>query len=243
MSREEAKRRMEELIALLDRYNHEYYVLNQSSVSDAEYDSLMQELKALEEEWPALKDPHSPTSRVGGEVQSEFRKIPHRRLMLSLGNCFNEEDIRAFDRRVRELLRVDVVDYVGEVKIDGLGMSLVYEGGRLQYAVTRGDGVTGEDVTENVLTIRSIPVRVKEMRSFEVRGEVYMPKALPPRGEQGAGSPGEAPLRERQELRGRVHKEPRPQGRRLPEARRLLVLPCERKGAGDPRPFGGARLP
>ena len=176
MSREEAKRRMEELIALLDRYNHEYYVLNQSSVSDAEYDSLMQELKALEEEWPALKDPHSPTSRVGGEVQSEFRKIPHRRLMLSLGNCFNEEDIRAFDRRVRELLRVDVVDYVGEVKIDGLGMSLVYEGGRLQYAVTRGDGVTGEDVTENVLTIRSIPVRVKEMRSFEVRGEVYMPK-------------------------------------------------------------------
>lgn len=176
MSREEAKRRMEELIVLLDRYNHEYYVLNQSSVSDAEYDSLMQELKALEEEWPALKDPHSPTSRVGGEVQSEFRKIPHRRLMLSLGNCFNEEDIRAFDRRVRELLRVDVVDYVGEVKIDGLGMSLVYEGGRLQYAVTRGDGVTGEDVTENVLTIRSIPVRVKEMRSFEVRGEVYMPK-------------------------------------------------------------------
>ena len=176
MSREEAKRRMEELIALLDRYNHEYYVLNQSSVSDAEYDSLMQELKALEEEWPALKDPHSPTSRVGGEAQSEFRKIPHRRLMLSLGNCFNEEDIRAFDRRVRELLRVDVVDYVGEVKIDGLGMSLVYEGGRLQYAVTRGDGVTGEDVTENVLTIRSIPVRVKEMRSFEVRGEVYMPK-------------------------------------------------------------------
>ncbi len=176
MSREEAKRRMEELIALLDRYNHEYYVLNQSSVSDAEYDSLMQELKALEEEWPALKDTHSPTSRVGGEVQSEFRKIPHRRLMLSLGNCFNEEDIRAFDRRVRELLRVDVVDYVGEVKIDGLGMSLVYEGGRLQYAVTRGDGVTGEDVTENVLTIRSVPVRVKEMRSFEVRGEVYMPK-------------------------------------------------------------------
>lgn len=176
MSREEAKRRMEELTALLDRYNHEYYVLNQSSVSDAEYDSLMQELKALEEEWPALKDPHSPTSRVGGEVQSEFRKIPHRRLMLSLGNCFNEEDIRAFDRRVRDLLGVDVVDYVGEVKIDGLGMSLVYEGGRLQYAVTRGDGVTGEDVTENVLTIRSIPVRVKEMRSFEVRGEVYMPK-------------------------------------------------------------------
>ncbi len=176
MSREEAKRRMEELTVLLDRYNHEYYVLNQSSVSDAEYDSLMQELKALEEEWPALKDPHSPTSRVGGEVQSEFRKIPHRRLMLSLGNCFNEEDIRAFDRRVRDLLGVDVVDYVGEVKIDGLGMSLVYEGGRLQYAVTRGDGVTGEDVTENVLTIRSIPVRVKEMRSFEVRGEVYMPK-------------------------------------------------------------------
>ena len=177
MNLEEAKKRIEELTKLLEQYNYEYYVKNESSVSDAEYDRLMQELKLLEEKYPQFKDRNSPTSRVGGAVQSEFKKIAHRRLMLSLGNCFNEEDIRAFDKRVRELLHVPVVDYVGEVKIDGLGMSLIYEGGALQYAVTRGDGVTGEDVTQNVITIPSIPLHVKEMRSFEVRGEIFMPKA------------------------------------------------------------------
>lgn len=177
MNLEEVKKKMRHLAALLEQYNYEYYVKNESSVSDAEYDRLMQELKLLEEEYPALKEKNSPTSRVGGSVQSEFKKIPHRRLMLSLGNCFNEEDIRSFDRRVKEFLQVPVVDYVGEVKIDGLGMSLVYEGGELQYAVTRGDGVTGEDVTQNVITIKSIPLHVEEKRSFEVRGEVFMPKA------------------------------------------------------------------
>lgn len=177
MNVQEAAKRVEELTALLDKYNYEYYVLNQSTVSDAEFDRLMNELKMLEEKYPGLKDKNSPTQRVGGEVQSEFKKIPHKRLMLSLGNVFNEDEIREWDRKTRTALGVKEVEYVGEVKIDGLGMSLVYEGGKLQYAVTRGDGVMGEDVTANVITINSIPLRVSELRPFEVRGEVYMPKA------------------------------------------------------------------
>ena len=177
MTIEEAAKRVEELTALLDRYNYEYYVLNQSSVSDAEFDRLMNELKMIEEKFPRLRSKNSPTVRVGGEAQSEFKKIPHKRLMLSLGNVYNEEEMRDWERKCRQALGKPQIDYVGEVKIDGLGMSLIYEGGELQYAVTRGDGVMGEDVTANVKTIGSIPFRVKEKRPFEVRGEVYMPKA------------------------------------------------------------------
>ncbi len=177
MNLSEASKRVEELTQLLDRYNYEYYVLNQSSVSDAEFDRLMNELKMLENEFPKLKSKNSPTVRVGGEVQSEFKKIPHKRLMLSLANVYNEDEMREWERKIRTALKKPSVDYMGEVKIDGLGMSLIYEGGELQYAVTRGDGVMGEDVTANVKTIRSIPLRVAERRSFEVRGEVYMPKA------------------------------------------------------------------
>jgi DNA ligase, NAD-dependent len=176
MTVEEARNRVKELTALLERYNYEYYILNQSSVSDAEFDRLMGELKLLEEEFPGLKNKNSPTQRVGGTVQSEFKKILHKRLMLSLGNVYNEEEMRDFDRKVREALHADKVTYMGEVKIDGLGMSLIYDNGEFQYAVTRGDGVTGEDVTANVMTIRSIPMHVSEKRPFEVRGEVYMPK-------------------------------------------------------------------
>lgn len=177
MTLEEARVRVKELTDLLERYNYEYYVLNESSVSDAEFDRLMNELKMLEEEHPGLKDKNSPTQRVGGAVQSEFKKIPHKRLMLSLGNVFNEDEMRAWDKRVRDMLGVDQVTYTGELKIDGLGMSLIYDGGKFQYAVTRGDGVMGEDVTSNVLTIRSIPMRVEEKRPFEVRGEVFMPNS------------------------------------------------------------------
>ncbi len=175
MNIEEAKARIEELTALLDRYTYEYYILNASTVSDAEFDRLMGELKLLEQEFPGLKKKNSPTERVGGAVQEGFKKIPHKRLMLSLGNVYNEEEMRDWDRKIRQTLHKDVVDYMGEVKIDGLGMSLVYENGELQYCVTRGDGVTGEDVTKNVITIHSIPLRVEEKRPFEVRGEVYMP--------------------------------------------------------------------
>ena len=174
---EDATKRVKQLTDLLEKYNYEYYVLNQSSISDAEFDRLMNELKMLEMEFPALQSKNSPTQRVGGAVQSEFKKIPHKRLMLSLGNAFNDDDMRDFDRRLKDILHVDQITYTGEMKIDGLGMSLIYENGELQYAVTRGDGNMGEDVTSNVITIRSIPLHVKEMRPFEVRGEVYMPKA------------------------------------------------------------------
>lgn len=176
MSIDEARKRIAELTALLEKYNYQYYVLNASTVSDAEFDRLMNELQLLESEFPGLKSKNSPTQRVGGQVQSEFKKIPHKRLMLSLANVYNEDEMRAFDKRVREMLGVDVVDYMGEMKIDGLGMSLIYDHGEFQYAVTRGDGLVGEDVTANVITIRSIPMHVKETRPFEVRGEVYMPK-------------------------------------------------------------------
>ncbi len=177
MTIEEARNRVKELTELLEKYNYEYYVLNESSVSDAEYDRLMNELKLIETDFPGLKSKNSPTQRVGGSVQSEFKKIPHKRLMLSLGNVYNEDEVRAWDKRIRELLGKDEVVYTGELKIDGLGMSLIYDKGEFQYAVTRGDGEVGEDVSANVITINSIPMHVKETRPFEVRGEVFMPNS------------------------------------------------------------------
>lgn len=170
------KERVKELTELLNRYNYEYYVLNQSSVSDDEFDRLMQELQRLEEKRPDLKDRLSPTSRVGGAVSSEFQKITHTRLMLSLANAFNEDDLRDFDRKIREATGLKVVPYMCEVKIDGLAMTLVYDKGKLVYGATRGDGNVGEDVTNNLLTISSIPTTIKDERNIEIRGEVYMPK-------------------------------------------------------------------
>ena len=170
-----AKDRIKEITELLEKYNYEYYVLDNPSVPDSEYDRLMQELIKLEKENPDLVSPLSPTQRVGGQVQDEFKKIRHKRMMLSLANAFNDDDLRDFDRKVREVLKVDKVTYMCEMKIDGLGMSLVYNGD-LQYAVTRGDGTTGEDVTSNVITIKSIPSHIKLDKEFEIRGEVYMPK-------------------------------------------------------------------
>ena len=169
------KARAEELTKLLEKYNYEYYVNDNPSVSDAEYDRLMQELMAIEEAHPELKSPLSPTQRVGGIVQDEFQKIPHKRMMLSLANAFNEDDLRDFDRKIREALGVSAVTYMAEMKIDGLGMSLVYRR-NLQYAATRGDGSEGEDVTSNVITIKSVPSRINLDDEFEIRGEVFMPK-------------------------------------------------------------------
>ena len=176
MEKEEAKKRIQELTKELEKANYEYYVLDNPTLSDAEFDRLMEELIHLEEEFPDYKFKNSPSQRVGGQVASSFKKIPHKRLMLSLGDIFNEDEIRHFDETVRAALGRQA-DYMGEMKIDGLGMSLVYDHGELQYCVTRGDGQMGEDVTQNVITIRSIPLHVKETRPFEVRGEVYMPKA------------------------------------------------------------------
>ena len=174
----EAKQRVHEITSLLNKYNYEYYVLDNPSVDDAEYDRLMNELIMLEGTYPELKSPLSPTSRVGGQVVSSFRKIVHKRMMLSLANAFNEDDLRAFDKRVKDALGVDNVEYVAEMKIDGLAMSLTYVDGKFDYAATRGDGTTGEDVSSNVLTIKSIPSSISTFKEVEVRGEVYMPKKV-----------------------------------------------------------------
>ena len=169
------KLRAKEITEQLERYNYEYYVLDNPSVSDAEYDRLMQELILLEKEHPELINPLSPTQRVGGKVQDEFKKVTHTRMMLSLANAFNEDDLRDFDRKIREVTGLDKVTYMCELKIDGLGMSLVYNK-NLIYAATRGDGSTGEDVTSNVVTIKSIPSHIDIDGDFEIRGEVFMPK-------------------------------------------------------------------
>ena len=169
------KERAQEIANLLEKYNYEYYVLDNPSVSDAEYDRLMQELIALEKANPELANPLSPTQRVGGLVQDQFKKVTHQRSMLSLANAFNEDDLRDFDQKVRDVVGVEKITYMTEMKIDGLGMSLVYNK-KIIYAATRGDGVEGEDVTANVITIKSIPTRINLDGDFEVRGEVFMPK-------------------------------------------------------------------
>ena len=171
------KERVKELTELLNRYNYEYYVLNQSSVSDAEFDQLMEELQRLEQKRPDLRDKLSPTSRVGGGVVSFFPKVVHKKYMLSIADVFNEEELYDFDRSIRKATGLKEVEYVCEVKIDGLACSLSYIDGDLEIASTRGDGNVGEDVTTNVLTIPSIPTHIQEKRDFEIRGEVYMSKA------------------------------------------------------------------
>ena len=169
------KERIDEIRSLLEKYNYEYYVLDNPSVSDAEYDRLMQELIMLENEHPEFQSPLSPSQRVGGIVQDKFKEVTHKRIMLSLANAFNEDDLRDFDKKIREITGLDSVTYMAEMKIDGLGMSLVYHG-NLEYAATRGNGTTGEDVTANVITIKSIPSRINLPDDFEIRGEVFMPK-------------------------------------------------------------------
>ncbi len=170
-----SQQRILELRTILDRLAYEYYVLDKPSVSDQEYDRYYQELLALEEQFPQYKDPNSITQRVGGVVLDAFTKVPHKRMMLSLGNAFNKEDLIAFDERVRE--GIGKTRYVVELKIDGLAMSLIYRDGRFVQALTRGDGVVGEDVTHNVKTIPSIPMHIPLMGEVEIRGEVYMPNA------------------------------------------------------------------
>ncbi|MBO0681987.1 MAG: NAD-dependent DNA ligase LigA [Candidatus Dormibacteraeota bacterium] len=174
---EDAGRRLEELRGEIRRHEHLYYVLDQPEITDAQFDALFLELRKLEEEHPKLVTADSPTQRVGGGVASQFADVSHRSPMLSLQNAFDEEEIRAWDRRVHAV--VDEVAYVCELKIDGMAMSLTYERGGLVRAATRGNGETGEDVTATVRTIKSVPlaIRVPEgmPETFEVRGEVYLP--------------------------------------------------------------------
>ena len=171
----ETEQRIAELRQLLHEYGHAYYVLDKPLVPDATYDELMQELIALEEANPSLIAPDSPTQRVGGAVLEGFKKVTHRYPMLSLSNAFGEEDLRDFDRKIRQAIG-DQFSYVCELKIDGLAISLRYEEGRFVQGATRGDGSVGEDITANLRTIRAIPLRLKEPVTIEVRGEAYMPK-------------------------------------------------------------------
>lgn len=172
---EELKSRVDELHHLLHKFNYEYHVLDNPSVPDSEYDKLLHELISIEEEHPELKTSDSPTVRVGGPPLSQFEKINHDTPMLSLGNAFNEEDLRKFDQRVRD--KVSNIKYTCELKIDGLAVSLKYDNGRFVQGLTRGDGTTGENITENLKTIHAIPLKIKEPLSIEVRGEAYMPRS------------------------------------------------------------------
>ena len=157
------------------RHEHLYYVLDQPEIGDAEYDRLIQELRALEEQLPEARSADSPTGRVGGQPREGFRKAPHSRAMLSLDNALDLTELLAFDARTREALGQQAVQYVAELKMDGLSLAVRFEQGRYIQALTRGDGVTGEDVTENARTIRSVPLTVKDtFANFEVRGETVM---------------------------------------------------------------------
>jgi len=177
---DEAQARVLELRTLIDRANRQYYELDQPEITDAEYDALFRELVDLETQYPELITPDSPTQRVGGPPSNAFAKVTHRTPMLSLGNAFDRDEVREFDKRVRRALGDVKVEYVTELKIDGLAMSLLYEDGRYKIGATRGDGYVGEDVTPNVKTIPSVPISVtippEFPRAFEVRGEVYMPQ-------------------------------------------------------------------
>lgn len=179
MTKMEIQEKVTELHKLLHQYNYEYYVMDNPTVPDAEYDTLMNELIKLEKDYPELQTQDSPTQRVGGTVLDKFEKVQHKTPMLSLSNAYSMEELDNFDRRIRaELGPGAEIEYVGELKIDGLAISLRYQKGIFTDGVTRGDGVNeGERVYANLRTIKSIPLRLKEDIDIEVRGEVFMPKS------------------------------------------------------------------
>src|SRR6201995_5957091 len=176
MSPAEAKKQIESLSAELKQHSYNYYVLAMPTITDFEFDKKLEALGALEKQFPELLDPDSPTQRVGGFITKEFKTVKHRWPMLSLGNTYNAQELVDFDQRIRKAIG-DNFEYVCELKFDGLSMSLTYQDGKLLRAVTRGDGVQGDEVTTNVKTIHSIPKRLSPgdyPEHFEIRGEVFM---------------------------------------------------------------------
>jgi DNA ligase (NAD+) len=176
MSPAEAKTRIESLTTELKQHNYNYYVLAMPTIADYDFDKKLEELNALEKQYPEFADPNSPTQQVGGDLTKDFITVTHRWPMLSLGNTYNEQELLDFDQRIRKAIG-DNFEYVCELKFDGLSMSLTYEDGLLVRAVTRGDGIQGDDVTTNVRTINTIPKRLKHgnyPNQFEIRGEVFM---------------------------------------------------------------------
>ncbi len=169
------KKRIEQLTSILNKANYEYYVLDSPTITDQEYDDYYAELVRLEKDYPALKRDDSPTMRVGGEAVSKFEKVRHQKPMLSFDDVFSEEEIVAFDDRIKKV--IDNPSYVVEPKMDGLSGSLIYENGLLVRAATRGNGIEGENITMNAKTIKSVPLKLTENISIEVRGEIYMSKS------------------------------------------------------------------
>ncbi|MCB0335167.1 MAG: NAD-dependent DNA ligase LigA, partial [Bdellovibrionales bacterium] len=185
MNKSDAKNKIDELISTIEEHSYRYYVLSQPTVSDAQWDAMLRELQKLEADFPDLIRPDSPTQRVGSSALTEFSQVTHRTPMLSLSNAMNLEELEAFDQRVKRALEktdfaTDQVEYTIEFKFDGVAVSLLYEDGLLVRAATRGDGSVGEDVTENIKTIKSIPLRLRGANTrgtIEVRGEVLFLKA------------------------------------------------------------------
>ena len=175
LSRDQAAKRILKLRDEIKHHEKKYYVDNDPQVSDHEFDLLVKELKALEGLYPDLVTPESPTQRVGEKPVEGFPSVAHALPMLSLDNCFTVEELREFEERTKRLLPGEKIEYVAELKIDGLSISILYRGGKYAQGVTRGDGVRGDDVTSNVKTIRSLPLRISDLRDVEVRGEVYLP--------------------------------------------------------------------
>ncbi len=176
MNASDARDRIAKLRESIEHHNHQYYVLSDPKISDFEYDILMNELLTLEKKYPDLKDDNSPSQRVGSDLNREFTQVEHVYPMLSLGNTYSEEEIRDFDTRVRKAIGDDF-EYTAELKYDGVAIGLRYENAELVQAVTRGDGVRGDVVTDNVRTIQSIPLKLKGTGfppSFEIRGEIFM---------------------------------------------------------------------
>jgi DNA ligase (NAD+) len=182
MQRYDAEKRIEELKKIIEHHNHRYYSLQDPEISDAEYDLLLRELVELEEEFPQLKLSDSPTMRVGAPPVSEFDRVRHSLPMLSLQNAFAEDEIFEFDKRVRKMLALDTVEYVAEIKVDGIAVEVIYADGVLEKASTRGDGYTGEDITNNIKTVKDVPLTLAEVggngvpRILEARGEIYLGK-------------------------------------------------------------------
>ncbi|MFC2107797.1 NAD-dependent DNA ligase LigA, partial [Bacteroidota bacterium] len=172
----QAKARIEELSKEIEQHNYNYYVLSQPTISDYNFDMLLEELVKLEKEYPAFITTDSPTQRVGGEITKEFKSVVHKHPMLSLSNTYSKEELSEFDNRVRKII-TSPLEYVCELKFDGVAIGLTYTKGKLSQAVTRGDGVQGDDVTNNVKTIRSIPLKLYSNfpEEFEIRGEIYLP--------------------------------------------------------------------
>jgi DNA ligase (NAD+) len=181
---QETKHRVTQLRNVINDLRYRYHVLDDPSVTDAHYDSLMRELVAIEEQYPSLKTEDSPSQRVGGEPLKKFEQVKHQIPMLSLNDAFDEVELKAWDERMKRMVPEASYNYYSEIKMDGLAISLVYDNGQLKTAATRGDGLVGEDVTANIKTIRAIPLRLRESKQtapylkglLEVRGEVYMPK-------------------------------------------------------------------